>query len=138
MGDLIYLVDSSIWIDYFRGRNKAIINTLERWLSEKRIVTNGAILSELLVGARGNKESKLVENVLNNLSYLETGRDFYSYCGYLGNDFRRKGITLPFSDIMIAAHAKRNNLIIFTRDKHFEKIGKNFGIQFARIVNFYP
>jgi hypothetical protein len=35
---------------------------------------------------------------------------------------RRKGLNLPLSDILIAALAAKNNLLIFTLDKHFEQI----------------
>ena len=35
---------------------------------------------------------------------------------------RKNGITLPLSDILIAAIAMENNLSIYTLDKHFEQI----------------
>lgn len=133
-----YIVDTFIWIEFLRGRIPALKNRISNLLTEDRIVINGVIESELLMGACGKKEVEFVNEKLTNLDYLEIDRNFLRYCGILGNKIRKEGINMPLSDIMIAAHAKINNLIIFTMDKHFEAIGQKFGIQFEIIENFLP
>jgi len=50
-----YLIDTSIWIDFFRGRKGAIKNRVQDLLDQNRVVTNGIIIAELLVGASGEK-----------------------------------------------------------------------------------
>ena len=42
--------------------------------------------------------------------------------GEFSRSLKTRGITLPFSDIMIAAIALDKNLSVFTLDKHFEHI----------------
>ena len=42
--------------------------------------------------------------------------------GKLSCSLRRKGVTLPLTDIAIAVLAIEHNLSIFTLDKHFEQI----------------
>jgi predicted nucleic acid-binding protein len=131
-----YLIDTSIWIDFFRGRKGAIKNRVQDLLDQNRVVTNGIIIAELLVGASGKKETIFVKENLLRLNYLETNRDFYIYCGELGNQLRKAGISAPFTDLVIAAHAKRHNLCIFSQDNHFESISLTLGIQFEILKNF--
>ena len=82
------------------------------------------------------KETTFVKENLMRLDYLETNRDFYVYCGELGNQLRKAGISAPFTDLVIAAHAKRHNLCIFSQDNHFESISLKLGIQFEILKNF--
>jgi predicted nucleic acid-binding protein len=131
-----FLIDTSIWINFFRGQNEAIKKRVYDLLEQNRVFTNGVIIAELLVGAAGKKETTFAKENLLRLNYLETDRDFYIYCGELGNKLRKSGINVPFTDLVIAAHAKRHNLFIFTLDNHFESIGLTLGIQFEILKNF--
>ncbi|UCH98370.1 MAG: PIN domain-containing protein [Candidatus Aminicenantes bacterium] len=131
-----YLIDTSIWIDFFQGRKGAIKKRVHDLLDQNRVFTNGVIIAELLVGAAGKKETIFVKENLLKLNYLETDRDFFVYCGELGNQLRKAGLNVPFSDLVIAAQAKGHNLCVFTRDNHFESIGLTLGIQFEILKNF--
>jgi hypothetical protein len=44
--------------------------------------------------------------------------------GDLSASLKKKGMNLPFSDILLAAIAIEHNLQVFTLDKHFEQIPK--------------
>ena len=65
---------------------------------------------------------------LKSLEYIEMSEDLWIKAGELSSALRRKGKTIPFSDILIAAIALENNLSILTVDKHFEEIkgAKNY------------
>ena len=45
------LVDTSIWIEYFRGKNLRVGETVDRLLDNDRIVTMDIVEAELLRGA---------------------------------------------------------------------------------------
>ncbi len=51
--------------------------------------------------------------------------------GRLSASLRKKGVTLPYSDILIAAIALENDLSILTVDKHFSQIPE---LKIARIA----
>ena len=131
-----YLVDTSIWVKFFRGQSQVIKDRIFQLLAENRVATNGVVAAELLLGARGKKEVEFVKEKLLNLDYFETDKEFFTYCGTVGSKIRKAGINMPLSDIMIAAHAKMNDCIIFTMDKHFEAIGQIIGVQYDIIENF--
>ncbi len=131
-----YLIDTSIWVKFFRGRSQVIKDRIFQLLAENRVVINGVVVSELLLGARGKKEVEFVKEKLLNLDYFEADKEFFTYCGTVGNKIRKAGINMPLSDIMIVTHAKMNDCVIFTMDKHFEAIGQIVEVQYDIIENF--
>lgn len=133
--EIKYLVDTSIWVEFFRDNKSAIRKRVFDLLDANRIVINGVVISELLMGARGKKETDFVKERLSRLDYLEADKNFFILCGDIGNKIRKSGIKMPLSDILITAHAKANNLIIFTMDKHFKTIGRSIGVQYEILEN---
>jgi predicted nucleic acid-binding protein len=130
-----YLVDTSIWIDFFRGNSQMIKHRMIQLLNENAICFNGIILSELMIGARNQKELDFIKDNFQGLIYLETDRDFFVYASEIGNRVQKGGKTISLSDLLILAHAKKNNLTVFTRDKHFEFLGQNFDFQYEIFKN---
>lgn len=115
------LVDTSIWIEYFRP-DTATGNLLETLLTENSVVTCGIVLFELMQGVKSDKEKTVVMNALSGLPYLEMNEQLWLKSAELSSSLKKKGLTLPLSDIFIAAIAIEHNLSVFTLDKHFEQI----------------
>ncbi len=130
-----YLVDTSVWIDFFRGKSEVIKNRLLQLLNENAICFNGIILSELIIGARTRKELNFIKDNFEGLIYLEMDRDFFVYASEIGNQVKKSGKTILFSDLLMMAHARRYDLIVFTRDKHFESLGQSLNFQYEIIQN---
>ena len=57
----LVLVDSSVWIDYFRGSSTIKIKDLENFIDNNQICTNNLILAELLPSLIHQKENELVD-----------------------------------------------------------------------------
>ena len=51
------LVDSSVWIDYFRGAATPEANRLDRLLEDEPLATGDLVLAEVLQGFASNKTS---------------------------------------------------------------------------------
>ncbi|MCP4218685.1 MAG: PIN domain-containing protein, partial [bacterium] len=75
------LLDTSIWVEFFRERSSAVTNRVLQLLDEDRIVTNGVIITELLLGAERKKESRFIKENLTKLQYLDADKKFFVYCG---------------------------------------------------------
>jgi predicted nucleic acid-binding protein len=99
-------------------------------LSENAISYNGIILSELLIGARYTRELNFIKDNFDGLNYLDMNRDFFKYASEMGNGLQKKGKKIPLTDLLILAHAQKHHLIIFSRDRHFESLGKSIGFQY--------
>ena len=64
------LVDTSVWIGFFRGI-PAIKSLLEKLITKDEVFTAGPILYELLQGIRSPEEKKQVKEALLSTNYLE-------------------------------------------------------------------
>ena len=115
------LLDTSVWIEFFRG-NKKLREKLEDIIKTSRIVITGPVISEILLGIRDDKEKRKVENLLKNLTIINPSWNDYVHAGEIGHSLRKNGKTIPLIDLIIAAVCIRNNITLFTLDKHFKEI----------------
>lgn len=115
------LVDTGAWIGFFRGI-PAIRNLLAKLIVKDEIFTAGPILYELLQGIRSPEEKKQVKEALLSTNYLEMTSNDWEEAASLTSTLRRKGITLPITDILIAHLGKTRNLEILSFDPHFDQI----------------
>lgn len=110
------LVDTSIWIDYFRGGGHS--KDLDFLIDENLIITNDIILTELLPYLKIKKQTKVV-NLLYEIKRIpldihwEEIIEFQVKCLKGGAN----GVGIP--DLIIAQNAKQNNCKIYILDKHF-------------------
>lgn len=115
------IVDTSIWIEYFQGGFKNT-DLIEEGLSEGRIYTAGPIVAELLQGVKTKKEFDMLSRCLGAVQFIDCGYDEWVKAGSIAFDLRKKGITIPLTDIVIAVAAQKCSARIYTRDAHFQKI----------------
>ena len=112
------LADTCVWIAYFRTTSP-LSEQLKKLIQEERVVTTGAVILELLQGAKTSKTKELIKETLLALPVLETTLDDWVLAGDLGQVLRLKGLTIPATDLLLAAVAKSNACAIFTTDSHF-------------------
>src|SRR5437870_277087 len=103
------LVDSSAWIDLFAG-NEHVIQRLTPLMREQRVVVCGIVLQEVLQGSRNETMLTEIDRKMSMWMYeAETPADFVEAARTYAR-LRWKGITVPTSDCLIAAVAKRCGL----------------------------
>jgi predicted nucleic acid-binding protein len=115
------LIDSSVWINYFRAGKSIVAEDLNILLDEDRATLCGMVELEILQGLRG-KEHNLVQDLFKALDYIETNREDFILAGKMLNQLRQKGITIPSSDCLIAAQCMRIDCALFTLDNDFKHI----------------
>lgn len=116
------LVDTSIWIEYFNKPKSPSGAALDDLIKTGYAFTAGVIMTELLQGAKIEKEfNAILENFIA-LPFFDTTIDTWIKAGKISFSLRRKGITIPTTDLIIASLALENNSSIFTLDPHFKKI----------------
>jgi predicted nucleic acid-binding protein len=116
----LFLVDTSIWIMVLRKDFQlAVKNRIEYLLTENRVAICDIIRLEILGGVRTEKEFSILKSRLDSLHHLETRWD--DACE-LAFTLRRKGVVVPYTDILIAASAIYAGTILFHFDRHFDLI----------------
>ena len=115
------LADTSVWIEFFKAKSE-IGSEIESLLKGNHLWTCGVVMFELLQGIKSDSEKKSILEILSAIPYIEMKPFLWEKSAAIASSLKRKGITLPLSDIFIASIAIEHNLSILTLDKHFEQI----------------
>ena len=115
------LVDSSIWIDYFRGTGRH--NLLDYLIDENMVATNDLILTELIPALRVRRRNRLISLLGEIKRYpveidWDDIRQMQTTC--ISNGIN--GVGIP--DLIIAQNVIQNGLYLFSSDTHFSLISK--------------
>ncbi|MEJ2589543.1 MAG: PIN domain-containing protein [Deltaproteobacteria bacterium] len=116
------IVDTCVWIEFFRKNESEITHHLKSLLRERKVIMVGMVMAELLQGVKRPKEAVVVKEHLKKLPYLEITREIWERAGEMNASLRSRGVTIPLSDLIIAATALSGKLEVFTIDPHFEKV----------------
>ncbi len=111
------LVDTSVWIEYFRNGNN--LEKLDFLIDENLVLINDLILSELVPFLRIRKQGKIIELLSNvNKLNLSIGWEQISEFRYKCLKNGLNGVGIP--DLIIAQNAKQNHSQIYSLDNHFK------------------
>lgn len=116
------IVDTSVWIEYFNRPDSPEKHAVDALVDTDPPVLIGIILAELLQGCRTSKEADSILLPLRALPFLEMTFASWRRTGELSSALRRRGITLPLSDLIVAAAALEHGCSVFTSDPHFRQI----------------
>ena len=114
------LVDTSIWIEYFRYGNN--FEKLDFLIDENLVVTNDLILAELIPFLKIRNQKNLI-NLLYKINKLEIVVNWEQIIDYQYKCLKKglNGIGIP--DLIIAQNAKQNHCRIYSLDDHFNLMG---------------
>jgi predicted nucleic acid-binding protein len=115
------LVDSSVWIDYFRAGRYA--KELESLLDDGRVVINDLILAELVPVLHVKRKPRLID-LLGELQREPMQPDWDEVIRLQITCLRDglNGIGIP--DLLIAQNAMQHGLQLMTRDGHFRQLAR--------------
>jgi predicted nucleic acid-binding protein len=120
------LVDSSIWISFFKGSiDQDPFFTL---IDANQLCINDLILSELVPSLIFTKERKLIE-ILHQISRSPLNIDWNALIEYQARNLS-KGINhVGVPDLMIMQNAIQNNFKLYSLDSLFKQMSKIFPLQ---------
>ncbi len=114
------LVDTSVWVDFFRGAGSPEADRLARAVDDEDVCLCGLILTEVLQGIRSGREHRRVRRLLDALIYLPMERRDYVLAADLYRAARAKGKRIRNTvDCIIAACAISHNVPLLQKDKDF-------------------
>ena len=115
------LVDTSIWIDYFRSGHSN--HRLDYFIDENIVVTNNLILAELIPFLKIKKQKKIIE-LIKNVNNLPLKINWDEIVEYQFKCLKKgiNGVGIP--DLIIAQNAQQNNCEIYSLDIHFKLLSK--------------
>lgn len=125
------LVDTSVWIDFFRGKSSKEKDKLKTLIhQEKEVALCGIILQEILQGIPSDLEYHQIKQMLLEFPYLtleepllfEKAAQIYRKCSKQGYTIRK-----PI-DCLIAAIAIEYQVSLLHKDKDFVFIAKHHAL----------
>lgn len=130
------LVDTSAWIVSFRTTgHDQLKKTLISALDSLSVVTTNIVILELLQGCRNKNEFDSMHSRLNALDTIAINDAVWSLAYTTGYELRRKGLTIPTVDIIIAAAAKTQNCSLLHHDKHFRSLSKHLQLDATDFID---
>ncbi len=118
-----YLLDTSVIVDVLnnkRGRRAFIEAKLQQG---HRLACCSVIVTEVFAGMLPHEKVR-TETWMRSLEYLEVTWEIARHAGLLKNSWARQGITLPLTDVTVAAVALIHGLILLTDNvRHFPMPG---------------
>jgi len=116
---MLILVDTSVWIEYFRGGNN--FEKLDFLIDENLVVINDLILAELIPFLKIRNQRK-VTKLLNHINKLEIHIEWDQLIEFQYKCLKNglNGVGIP--DLIIIQNAKQNHCDIYSFDNHFKLI----------------
>ena len=115
------LVDTSVWIDYFNGKENLHTDTLDRALVDGTVAIGDLIFLEILQGFRKDNEFRKAKTTLLTLDQYEMfNSEMALKCAENYRALRKKGITIRrTTEVIIATFCIDNKLPLLFSDKDF-------------------
>ena len=127
------LVDSSVWIDYFRGEATPQSEMLDALLGNEPLVVGDLILAEVLQGFQGERDFNQAKQLLMSFEIIEiVGRDVAIQAARNFRTLRGHGVTIRKTiDTLIATRCINGGLILLHSDKDFDPFVTHLGLRVA-------
>lgn len=126
MGKRFVLVDSSVWIRFFRNRAAdPTCALLESLLRQKLVATNWLIRLELLSGASTKEAYDALDQDLAALRQLTLNEELFRGASALRWQLHQKGVVIPVVDSIVAACAFFYDCTLLHDDRHFRLIARH-------------
>jgi predicted nucleic acid-binding protein len=128
------LVDSSVWIDYFRGVRSPETNRLDALLGRESLLTGDLIVAEVLQGfpleSAFNTARQLMTTRLEVVSLIGPYNAVQAARNY--RTLRARGVTIRKTiDTLIATYCIENGVSLLFSDRDFEPFVECLGLRTA-------
>ena len=110
------LVDTSVWIEYFRSGNNS--EKLDFLIDENLIVINDLILAELVPYLKVRNQRKIV-GLLYNIEKLELSINWDQIIEFQFKCLKNGLNGIGIADLIVAQNAKQNRCEIYSLDNYF-------------------
>jgi predicted nucleic acid-binding protein len=126
----VVIVDTTVWVDYFRGIRNPETDWVDREADKRRIGLTDLILCEVLQGVRTEREFRMTLAELLKFELFQAGGlDLAIAAAKNFRSIRQKGQTVrKMVDCLIATFCLTNGHILLHRDRDFDAFEQNLGL----------
>jgi predicted nucleic acid-binding protein len=126
-------VDSSVWIDYFRGTASPQTDLLDALLGREPVVVGDLVLAEVLRGFTSERDFNQALRLFRSLDVIEVaGRDAAILAARNFRRLRELGVTVRKTiDTLIATRCIEDGLPLLYSDRDFDPFVQHLGLTAA-------
>jgi predicted nucleic acid-binding protein len=121
----LILVDSSIWINYFRGNRNIDYDFMNEIIDNNQICTNNLILSELIPSLLHNKQNEIID-ILKSIKNIALNINWDEIITFQHTNIKNGINNVGIPDLIIMQNVIDNSLVLYSNDKHFTIMSKHF------------
>lgn len=127
-------VDTSIWVDFLRGRRTAGAKHLERLLDDEiDVFISGIIVQEILTGIKEKRTRNEVKKDLEFFITVMPSLGTHVQAAEIYDGCRKNGITIrSIVDCLVAAIAIEYDLKVLQSDRDYEGISQVYPLKLER------
>lgn len=127
------LVDSTVWVDYFRGADTPQVELLDGMFGRTPLAVGDLIVAEVLQGVQDDREFNLVRKTLDAFTQIDlVGHDIAVKAAGNFRILRAKGITVRKTiDTIIATRCIEDGLTLLHNDRDFIPFQLHLGLRVA-------
>jgi hypothetical protein len=127
----LILVDSSVWIDYFKGTIAPETEKLDKLLGSEPLAIGDLILTEVLQGFAGERDFNQARKILTSLTVVELcGLDVAIQAAKNFRTLRSRGVTVRKTiDAVIATRCIESGYTLLHNDRDFDPFAKHLGLR---------
>jgi len=129
----VILVDSSVWIDYFRGTSSPESERLDALLGQEPLLMGDIILTEVLQGFTDERDFARAMTMLGTLECIAlAGPEIAVQAARNFRTLRAKGITVRKTiDTIIATRCIEDGISLLFSDRDFQPFVDHLGLRSA-------
>ncbi len=129
------LVDSSVWIDFFRGTTTPQTERLDALLGSEPLIVGDLILTEVLQGFANEREFNQAKKLLLALDVVDLGgQETAIQAARNFRVLRAKGATIRKTiDTIIATKCIESDFALLFSDRDFEPFIEHLGLRSAMV-----
>ncbi len=129
------LVDSSVWIDFFRGTATPQVERLDALLGSEPLVVGDLILAEVLQGFGSDRDFNQARKLLTALDVIDLGgQDIAIQAARNFRSLRAKGLTVRKTiDTVIATRCIESDYSLLFSDRDFDPFVEHLGLRSAMV-----
>ena len=127
------LVDSSVWIDYFRGTPTRETDRLDALLGSEPLATGDLVLTEVLQGFRDHRAFEQARKLLTSLDVVTLGGQHVAIrAAKHFRVLRERGVTARKTiDTVIATRCIVDGYALLYSDRDFDPFVEHLGLRSA-------
>jgi len=124
-----YLVDTTVWVNFFRGGNDSLKDRLGGLIADDRACMTEIVIFELLRGARSQKEYNMLLKDFSALPALSPDAKAWQKAWETAFLCRQRGLNTPALVTLIASIAIRHRITLMHSDRHYELLSRHTSLK---------